>query len=579
VGDKVFPLPHREILLYDPTDDVGGIPVRVDRLESSVEQLDIEANAATQALDALQLPDYAALRAYKGPRKSVYVTGAGIAGMFVRDDADTASADNGGTVIVASGNRFKRVFDGTVDVRWFGASCDGVADDAAGFRAAVNSGIKLVDFLGLPTKISSTVIVPAGVSLVNVNAFLGAAGMSLFAVHSGVVIRGRITGTGATTGIERAVYAATDGVTDVNLDGLIVSACNYAVHAQPLSGDATPEANWPARWSGRLTLLDIPGQGTPGNGYGLVLSPAKDCNFTITAKNVNRHAVYLSAGARYNRIHMDVEGVTTSAAAQIYALASQSACIGNRITGTVRGLGASSQAHGVYTGVNSHRNEVDVSVFGGGQTAHCIEGDAATACWPEENIIKGRAEGVYRLAPYHQKDGARTKFYPTVRGYTSDAARGCVNIESSGTFADVGFAAQIFDASINALGNATYGIRSSVTQCPIIISPGVVYNNGAADNVRLSGSAKRIGCLRREVGQTKISNMAAAAISSASVTFAGSYKNPRVVASISKHLPTAGTVGSDSAVDAVTATGFTLTVKNGAATTQDITVDWVVEGD
>lgn len=119
VGDKVFPLPNREILLYDPTDDVGGIPVRVDRLESSVEQLDIEATAATQALDALQLPDYAALRAYKGPRKSVYITGAGIAGMFALDAADTTTADNGGTVIVANGKRWKRDTGAAVNINWF----------------------------------------------------------------------------------------------------------------------------------------------------------------------------------------------------------------------------------------------------------------------------------------------------------------------------------------------------------------------------------------------------------------------------------------------------------------------------
>lgn len=69
-----------------------------------------------ESLDALQLPDYAALRAYKGPRKSVYVTGvlgtaapSGIAGMFVRDDGDTTTADNGDKVIVAGAVRWKRV--------------------------------------------------------------------------------------------------------------------------------------------------------------------------------------------------------------------------------------------------------------------------------------------------------------------------------------------------------------------------------------------------------------------------------------------------------------------------------------
>lgn len=170
VGDKVFPLPNREILLYDPTDDVGGIPVRVDRLESSVEQLDIEAAASTQALDALQLPDYAALRAYKGPRKSVYVTGAGIAGMFVRDDADTASADNGGTVIVAAGKRFKRVVDGAVNVRWFGVIGDGVANDTAAMQSALDylatAACSHLDATGLTIRLTDPVTLRASQKII-----------------------------------------------------------------------------------------------------------------------------------------------------------------------------------------------------------------------------------------------------------------------------------------------------------------------------------------------------------------------------------------------------------------------------
>lgn len=74
-------------------------------------------------LNAVNLADYTALRAYSGSSKSVYVTGyfstsapSGIAGLFTRDDSDTTSADNGtttGTVIVdALGRRWKRVGDG-----------------------------------------------------------------------------------------------------------------------------------------------------------------------------------------------------------------------------------------------------------------------------------------------------------------------------------------------------------------------------------------------------------------------------------------------------------------------------------
>lgn len=99
------------------------------------------------ALDALQLPDYTALRAYNGKQSSAYVTGylatarpSGIAGMFVRDDTDTTTADDGAMCIVTTGGkRYKRVFDGLfVDPEWFGADPSGAADSAGAIQLACN---------------------------------------------------------------------------------------------------------------------------------------------------------------------------------------------------------------------------------------------------------------------------------------------------------------------------------------------------------------------------------------------------------------------------------------------------------
>jgi hypothetical protein len=91
-----------------------------------------------------QLADYAALRAYAGHRTTVYVTGyqvsatpSGIAGLFLRDDSDTTSTDDGGTVIVsATGKRWKRAFDGALELRWFGADRLGAADSSPALAAA-----------------------------------------------------------------------------------------------------------------------------------------------------------------------------------------------------------------------------------------------------------------------------------------------------------------------------------------------------------------------------------------------------------------------------------------------------------
>lgn len=92
-------------------------------------------------LDAAKpIANYTALRAYTGSATQVRITSNGIAGFFYRDDADTTSTDNGGTVIVSSnGKRWKRLFDGAVNVKWFGAVGNGIVFDDAALQAALNS--------------------------------------------------------------------------------------------------------------------------------------------------------------------------------------------------------------------------------------------------------------------------------------------------------------------------------------------------------------------------------------------------------------------------------------------------------
>lgn len=100
-------LDPRAVQLYDPADE-APLTQSQAASPSGASKIGVGAETVENALDALQLPDYNALRAYAGPRKSVYVTSSGITGMFVRDDSDTTSADNGGTIIVATnGVRWK----------------------------------------------------------------------------------------------------------------------------------------------------------------------------------------------------------------------------------------------------------------------------------------------------------------------------------------------------------------------------------------------------------------------------------------------------------------------------------------
>jgi hypothetical protein len=111
---------------------------------------------------AVGIADYAALRAYQGSAKSLYISGylgtnapSGIAGQFTRHDADTTSADNGITIIVdALGRRWKRRYDGEVNVRW-GEGGDGdyamfgrALAVSAGRRLRVPAGSYTLDFDG-----------------------------------------------------------------------------------------------------------------------------------------------------------------------------------------------------------------------------------------------------------------------------------------------------------------------------------------------------------------------------------------------------------------------------------------------
>lgn len=85
-----------------------------------------DGGTAQSVLDnAKAMANYTDLRAYTGRATGVRITQSGLAGFFQRDDADTISADNGGTIIVdGAGRRWKRLYSEPLNIKWFG----GVAD-------------------------------------------------------------------------------------------------------------------------------------------------------------------------------------------------------------------------------------------------------------------------------------------------------------------------------------------------------------------------------------------------------------------------------------------------------------------
>jgi hypothetical protein len=97
--------------------------------------------------------DYTTLRGLNTNAMVAFITGLFsdaesqlASGWFIRDDNDTTSPDNGGTIIVASnGKRWKRIFDGNVDALWFGVDTTGVVNSTTAllnfFNYCVNNEI------------------------------------------------------------------------------------------------------------------------------------------------------------------------------------------------------------------------------------------------------------------------------------------------------------------------------------------------------------------------------------------------------------------------------------------------------
>lgn len=121
----------------------GGdtVQAEIDAANTAIAAANAERAATQKVLPStIQFADYAALRAYarKSGIYTVTVYGADIAGQFHADTADTASTDNGGTVIVAAdGTRWKREY--TIPTTGFFQS------DLTKLKAAIPSGTVIVN--------------------------------------------------------------------------------------------------------------------------------------------------------------------------------------------------------------------------------------------------------------------------------------------------------------------------------------------------------------------------------------------------------------------------------------------------
>lgn len=92
------------------------------------------------ALDALYMADYDAVRAYKGGAPLLFVIDLLKAGPFALDADDTSTPDDGAMcVVTAEGLRYKRIFAGEdIYAEWFGADPKGVGDSYSPGQNACN---------------------------------------------------------------------------------------------------------------------------------------------------------------------------------------------------------------------------------------------------------------------------------------------------------------------------------------------------------------------------------------------------------------------------------------------------------
>lgn len=272
----------------------------------------------------------------------------------------------------------------TVCFKDFGAVGNGVANDSAAINAALSSGALIVDGNGLTYKVNSSVTVPTNVTLQNANFIAGTAGMNVVLVNTGVTVNNcKITGTGTTSIVERGIYVAADGVNNVVLTNIEVTNLTVGIHAQPLSTVV------PSNWHIDCYAHDI--VGTPGvsEGYGILLSPAIGCFIKGSFKNIARHSVYLSAGASYNDVNIDVDTCNYTGVS-IYSLPGQSRCQHNRIRGSFKNLNQGSFTNGSAVDMiqQADYNDISVRVYGAGTTAYAVlvEG-SSSGPYPKGNHI------------------------------------------------------------------------------------------------------------------------------------------------------------------------------------------------
>lgn len=401
-------------------------------------------------------------------------------------------------------------------------------DATAYIQESFDSGYLFIDYLGLPLK-TDQVTAPANFRGTNIDftKYTDAAG-DILHVNSGNTFTGKLRGTGLTSVVQRGVYPAGAGVDGVTLM-LEVSNITFGVHAAPVA--AASAANNPSGWVVYLHANDIVGTVAASEGYGFLGETIQDSTIHVIAKNIRRHAGYLSAGACGNDMTVTVDGCGNYAA-QINTsfLSGQEASQYNTVTVYAKNLttDVATQSGALAIAGRSHYNTCTVfcdgSAFGASPStvyeAVRVEGGSVgnQEDHPRGNkIVNGAIRGKFAgndVIRMLNADGTIVTGN-TIVAVSADTLIACrrtgTNLSLHGGYIDN----NILDAN----GSALKGIFTEINTVPSYIGPNEISNNAGAIRVDDQSGGWRTGFSRRLTFNGTTGSISSASVGDTVVTF------------------------------------------------------------